>query len=77
MGKQLDLLPVQSDDADLFFFDPTTDERLRELVHEFGFDLVLNKVTHTGVTSRDLVRIDEHNFGTIETLVLNWETSGG
>lgn len=77
MRKQLDLLPVQCDDANLFFVDPATDERLGELVHEFGFDLVLNEVTHAGVTAWDPVRIDEHNFGTIEASALNWGASGG
>ena len=69
MRKQLDLLPVQSDDTNLLFFDTTADESLGKLVHELSFDLVLYKVTDTGVIAWYPVRVYEYGFGAATPLV--------
>lgn len=63
--EQLDLLPVQGDDTNLLFFNTTTDERLRKLVHKLSFDLVLYEVTDTGVITRYPVRVDEDGFDAV------------
>lgn len=75
--KQLDLLPVQSDDTDLLFFDTTTDERLSKLVHKLSFDLVLYEVTNTGVVTWHLVRVNEYGSDAVTPSVQHDARLGG
>jgi hypothetical protein len=62
MGKQLDLLPIQRNDAKLVFPYATSQQCLHNLTNKFGFDRVLHEIAHPRVGCRYSISIDEHGF---------------
>jgi hypothetical protein len=66
MGKKLDLLPVQRNDANLLFTDATSQQCLNNLTNKFGFDRVLHKIAHPGVRCRKSIGINEDGFAAVK-----------
>lgn len=64
-------MPIQGNDTDLFLLDPTTHKGLNELVHKFGFDLVLKEVSDASVVAWNLVRVHKHDLGPAIASVLH------
>lgn len=62
MRKQLDLLAVEGNDADLAFCDPGADERLGKLADQRGFDFILDEVADARVTAGHAIGVDEDSF---------------
>lgn len=70
-AKQLDLLPIQSNDPDLVLRHPTLNERLGELSHELRFDGVLDEVADHGIASRKTVCVDKDDFASLVKYLLD------